>query len=163
MQKDQSIVSIFGTRGTPGYIAPEMFSRMYGGVSHKSNVYSYGMLIIEMIGGKKNHDTGESHSSELYFPDWIYKDLEEGNIHSRSLAHAGEENGIIMKMTLVSLWCIQINPSNRPSISRVVEMLEGPLQSIPYPPKPVVSSPVGTPLQFSDASYSYNNSERFNK
>ncbi|MED6204586.1 hypothetical protein PIB30_010440 [Stylosanthes scabra] len=138
-----------------------MFSRMYGGISHKSDVYSYGMLIIEMIGGKKNHDTRESHSSELYFPDWIYKDLEEGNIHSRSLAHEGEENDITTKITLVSLWCIQINPSNRPSMSRVVEMLEGPLQSIPYPPKPVLSSPTRPSLQFSDASYSsggFNNS-----
>ncbi|MED6128010.1 hypothetical protein PIB30_093524 [Stylosanthes scabra] len=67
---DESIVSILGTRGTPGYIAPEMFSRIYGEVSHKSDVYSYGMLILEMIGGRKNYDTGgESHSDDLYFPN----------------------------------------------------------------------------------------------
>jgi hypothetical protein len=34
------------------------------------------MLILEMIGGRKNYDTGGSYTSEMYFPDWIYKDLE---------------------------------------------------------------------------------------
>ncbi|RYR27850.1 hypothetical protein Ahy_B01g051912 [Arachis hypogaea] len=42
---------------TPGYIALEMFGRMYGGASHKSYVYSYGILILEMIREKKNYDT----------------------------------------------------------------------------------------------------------
>ncbi|MED6186722.1 hypothetical protein PIB30_069476 [Stylosanthes scabra] len=50
-KKDQSIVSIIGTRGTPGNIALEVFSRAYGEVSHKSDVYSYGMLILEITGG----------------------------------------------------------------------------------------------------------------
>jgi interleukin-1 receptor-associated kinase 1 len=67
---------MIGTRGTIGYIAPDVFSRTYGGVSYKSDVHNYGMLILEMIGGRKNYDTGGSFTSEMYFPDWIYKDLE---------------------------------------------------------------------------------------
>ncbi|MED6204587.1 hypothetical protein PIB30_010441 [Stylosanthes scabra] len=165
-KKDESIVSILGTRGTPGYIAPEMFSRMYGRISHKSDVYSYEMLTLDMIGRRKNYDTGESRSDELYFPDWIYKELVEGNICTKSMPNTEEENGIITKMTLVGLWRIQINASNRPSMSKVVEMLEGPLQSIPYPPKPVVSSPTRPPLQFSGAShrklYETNSTEEVN-
>ena len=58
-----------------GYIAPEAFS---GKVSHKSDVYSYGMLVLGMVGGRKNFDSGVSHTSEIYFPNWIYKDLERG-------------------------------------------------------------------------------------
>ncbi|MED6138505.1 hypothetical protein PIB30_074805, partial [Stylosanthes scabra] len=127
-KKDQSIISILGTRGTPGYIAPEVFSRTYGGVSHKSDVYSYGMLILEIIGGRQNYESEASQSSESYFPDWIYKDLEQGNIPTRCLQHKEEENDIVMKMTSVSLWCIQPNPADRPSISKVIEMLEGPLE-----------------------------------
>ncbi|GAU38136.1 hypothetical protein TSUD_145130 [Trifolium subterraneum] len=75
-QRKDSVVSMLGTRGTIGFIAPEVFSRTYGGVSHKSDVYSYGMLIIEMIEGRKNYDTVGSCTSEMFFPDWIYKDLE---------------------------------------------------------------------------------------
>ncbi|KAL4652082.1 hypothetical protein ACB092_01G207400 [Castanea dentata] len=77
-QRKDSIVSMLGMRGTVGYIAPEVFSRNFGGVSHKSDVYSYGMLVLEMVGGRKNFDVGMSNSSETYFPDWIYKDLEQG-------------------------------------------------------------------------------------
>lgn len=36
--------------GTMGYIAPEVFSRNFGKVSYKSDVYTFGMLLLEMIG-----------------------------------------------------------------------------------------------------------------
>ncbi|CAJ2651511.1 unnamed protein product [Trifolium pratense] len=141
-QRNDSVVSILGTRGTIGYIAPEVFSRTYGGVSHKSDVYSYGMLILEMIGGKKNYDTRGSCTSEMYFPDWIYKDLEQGNNNLENcLASSNEENDMVRKITMVSLWCIQINPLDRPSMSKVIEMLQGPLQSVSYPPKFFLHSP----------------------
>ncbi|KAK7340960.1 hypothetical protein VNO77_21679 [Canavalia gladiata] len=149
-KKKESIVSLLGTRGTPGYIAPEVVCPTYGKVSHKSDVYSYGMLILEIVGGKKNCESGGSATSQMYFPDWIYKDLEEGNvIYANNLAITDQDNDLIRKITLVSLWCIQTNPLNRPSISKVIEMLEGPLQSVPYPPKPILYSPQRSPIQFS--------------
>ncbi|KAL3578458.1 hypothetical protein D5086_019962 [Populus alba] len=49
------------------------------------------------------------------------------------------------KMILASLWCIQTDPSNRPPMSRVVEMLQGSLESLPIPPKPYLSSPPRSP------------------
>ena len=64
-QRKDSTVSILGTRGTIGYMAPEVFNRAFSGVSYKSDVYSYGMLILEMIGGKKNYDSGGSCTSEM--------------------------------------------------------------------------------------------------
>ncbi|RHN47480.1 putative glycerophosphodiester phosphodiesterase, protein kinase RLK-Pelle-LRK10L-2 family [Medicago truncatula] len=148
---DDSIVSILGTRGTIGYIAPEVFSRTFGGVSHKSDVYSYGMLILEMIGGRKNYDTGGSCTSEMYFSDWIYKDLELSNNLNCS-ANSEEENDMARKITMISLWCIQTNPSDRPSMSKVIEMLQGPLGSVPYPPKPFLYSPERPSLQISYVS-----------
>ncbi|XP_073222897.1 uncharacterized protein [Cicer arietinum] len=150
-QRNDSIVSILGTRGTIGYIAPEVFSRSYGGVSHKSDVYSYGMLMLEMIGGRKNYDTGGSYTTEMYFPDLIYKDLELNN-SLNCLANSEEENDLVRKTTMVSLWCIQTNPLDRPSMSKVIEMLQGPLESISYPPKPFLYSPKISSLQTSDAS-----------
>ncbi|XP_057436522.1 LEAF RUST 10 DISEASE-RESISTANCE LOCUS RECEPTOR-LIKE PROTEIN KINASE-like 2.4 [Lotus japonicus] len=152
-KRKESIVSMLGTRGTPGYIAPEVFSRAFGGVSHKSDVYSYGMLILEMVGGRKNYDSGGgSQSSEMYFPDWIYKDLEQGDVHTNCLVITEEEHEMARKMILVSLWCIQTRSSERPSMSKVVEMLEGTLQSVPYPPKPILYSPEKLSLHISDIS-----------
>ncbi|KAJ6936196.1 hypothetical protein NC652_011049 [Populus alba x Populus x berolinensis] len=137
----ESKVSMIGARGTVGYIAPEVFCRNFGGVSYKSDVYSYGMMVLEMVREIKKIYTGSSETSEMYFPDWFYKYLEPGDI---TLLHGGiseEEEEIIKKMILVGLWCIQTIPSDRPSMTKVVEMFEGSLHSLQIPLKPVLSSP----------------------
>ncbi|KAG7548389.1 Protein kinase-like domain superfamily [Arabidopsis suecica] len=138
-QKRESILSLQDARGTIGYIAPEVFSGMYGRVSHKSDVYSYGMLVLEMIGAqnKETEETVASNSSSAYFPDWIYKDLENGE-HTWKFGDeiTREEKEIAKKMTLVGLWCIQPCPLNRPPMNRVVEMMEGSLDALEVPPKP---------------------------
>ncbi|WJX15098.1 hypothetical protein P8452_05283 [Trifolium repens] len=139
--KKESIVSIFGARGTPGYIAPELFSRNFGGVSHKSDVYSYGMMVLEMVGRRKNIKVEVDCSSELYFPHWIYKRLElNQDLGLRCIKNEIDEE-MVRKMTVVSLWCIQTDPSHRPAMHKVVEMLKGSLQVLEIPPKPFLSSP----------------------
>ena len=50
-----------------GYIAPEMLSRNLGNVSYKSDVFSYGMLLLEMIGDRKNIDITMDNTSQVYF------------------------------------------------------------------------------------------------
>ncbi|GMY24339.1 PR5-like receptor kinase, partial [Fagus crenata] len=52
-----------------------------------------------------------------------------------------EEEETTRKMILVGLWCIQTNPSDRPSMNKVVEMLKGSLHSLQIPPKPFLYSP----------------------
>ncbi|XLT56365.1 hypothetical protein HN873_048969 [Arachis hypogaea] len=137
-KKDKSVVSILDRRGIPGYISPEMFSRRNGRVSHKSDVYSYGMLILEMIGGNDNYDIGESHSTE-YFSDWILKDIKEDKIRLLRFASGKDDEDIIKKILFVGLWCIQMNPSDRPKMCKVVEMLQGKLESISL--ESIISSP----------------------
>ncbi|XP_057489469.1 uncharacterized protein LOC130775367 [Actinidia eriantha] len=139
-QRKESIISMMGARGTAGYIAPEVFSRAFGRVSHKSDVYSYGMLVLEMIGAREKVG-GVSQTSEIYFPDWIYEHLERGRDLTLRGANTTEEKEIMRKMILVGLWCIQTNPLDRPRMSRVVEMLEGSLESLQIPPKPILYSP----------------------
>ncbi|XP_038984726.1 PR5-like receptor kinase [Phoenix dactylifera] len=135
-----SILSMADTRGTIGYIAPEVFSRNFGVVSSKSDVYSYGMMLLEMVGGRKNIDVGAGETSEIYFPHWIYKHLEQdGGLQAYGVTVETEE--IARKMILVGLWCIQTNPENRPSMSMVVDMLQGSLSDLQLPPNPVLSSP----------------------
>ncbi|KAI8539062.1 hypothetical protein RHMOL_Rhmol09G0152200 [Rhododendron molle] len=148
----ESIILLTGARGTVGYIAPEVFSRHFGGVSHKSDVYSYGMMVLEMVGVRKNISIEVDHSSEIYFPHWVYKRLEadeELGLHGNM---DDEANASARKMIIVGLWCIQTDPSHRPSMSRVVEMLEGRLESLQIPPKPFLSSPSRSPVEYSSST-----------
>jgi serine/threonine protein kinase len=66
--KEQSAVSITTARGTVGYIAPEVFSRNFGNVSSKADVYSFGILLLEIVGGMKNFDVTVENSGQIYFP-----------------------------------------------------------------------------------------------
>ncbi|KAK8490137.1 hypothetical protein V6N13_097274 [Hibiscus sabdariffa] len=134
--RTDSIVSMMEARGTIGYIAPEVFCRNIGSVSHKSDVYSYGMMILEMAGGRKNLDVGVHETSEIYFPHWIHRNLEQDNIGPEMLGLLSKEEAeIARKMIIVGLWCIQTNPKDRPSISKVKDMLET-KEALKIPPKP---------------------------
>ncbi|CAH8307912.1 unnamed protein product [Eruca vesicaria subsp. sativa] len=148
----ESVMSMLDARGTVGYIAPEVFSNNFGGVSHKSDVYSYGMVVLEMIGAKNIENFGSNNSS-MYFPEWIYKDFGRGEI-MRIFGDqlTKEEERIAKKMVLVGLWCIQTNPSDRPPMIKVIEMLEGDLEALQVPPKPLFSLPTVTvPETFEDS------------
>ncbi|VVA38896.1 PREDICTED: rust resistance kinase Lr10 [Prunus dulcis] len=143
---DNSIVSLTAARGTLGYIAPELFYKNIGGISYKADVYSFGMLLMEMAGRRKNLNATIEKSSQIYFPTWAFdqliyfptwafdqlsdgKDIKIGDA-------TDEEEKIIKKMMIVALWCIQMKPSDRPSMNKAVEMLEGEIESLEMPPKP---------------------------
>ncbi|KAF3963174.1 hypothetical protein CMV_012410 [Castanea mollissima] len=105
--------------------------------------------IKEMVGGRKNIDVSVDLTSEIYFPHWIYKRLElNEELGLLGLLKEGDED-TARKMIIVSLWCIQTNPSNRPLMSKVVDMLEGSLESLQIPPKPCLSSPPRSPIDSS--------------
>ncbi|CAJ2674404.1 unnamed protein product [Trifolium pratense] len=111
--RDRSMVSMTTARGTLGYIAPEVFSRNFGNVSYKSDVYSYGMMLLETIGGRKITEDSEENSSHVYYPEWIYNlidDQEEMRIH---VDNEGDEE-IARKMAIVGLWCTQWHAMHRP-------------------------------------------------
>ncbi|GLT91837.1 hypothetical protein SLE2022_097080 [Rubroshorea leprosula] len=138
--RKESMVSMADARGTIGYIAPEVFCRNIGRVSHKSDVYSYGMMVLEMVGERENVNFESNHSSE-YFPQRIYKHLELDEELGIWNIRNEDDKERARKMTIVGLWCIQTNPSDRPPISKVLEMLQGNLDSLEIPPKPFFSSP----------------------
>ncbi|XP_060675570.1 rust resistance kinase Lr10-like isoform X3 [Ziziphus jujuba] len=132
---DNSIVSLTAARGTMGYIAPEMFYKNIGPVSNKADVYSYGMLLMEMASRRKNLNVAAEHTSQIYFPSWVYDQFNEGYDLEMGDATEGESK-IRKKMIVVALWCIQMKPSDRPSINKVKKMLEGEVDSLQMPPKP---------------------------
>ncbi|KAF8696673.1 hypothetical protein HU200_036295 [Digitaria exilis] len=138
--RDQSIVTMTAARGTMGYIAPELYSRNFGGVSHKSDVYSFGMLVLEMVSGRRNSDPSVDSQNEVYLPEWIFEKVITGQDMVFAREITAEEKEKVRKLAIVALWCIQWNPRNRPSMTRVVNMLTGSLENLQMPPKPFVSS-----------------------
>ncbi|XP_075099520.1 rust resistance kinase Lr10-like [Nicotiana tabacum] len=146
---DNSIVTLTAARGTIGYVAPELINRSIGPISYKADVYSFGMLLIEIAGMKGNSAAREDMSSQ-YFPHWIYDQFDkEKEIEVLDETH--DDEMIIKKLTLVALWCIQMNPLDRPSMTKVVEMLEGELQALQTPPRPFESLQP-SPLEFNLSS-----------
>ncbi|XP_042493309.1 rust resistance kinase Lr10-like [Macadamia integrifolia] len=145
MDKDHSHVSLTRARGTPGYVAPEMWLKNYGPVTEKSDVYSYGMTLLEMIGGRTNYDLEAEESSQAYFPLWAFNKVKIGESpllmrkkeNALAVIDQGKEGdeAIVERICLVGLWCIQHIPSNRPYMDRVIQMLEGSAE-IDIPPNP---------------------------
>lgn len=129
----ESAISIVGARGTIGYIAPEVYSKQFGIISSKSDVYSYGMMVLEMVGAREKHNTSSNgDSSSQYFPQWLYEHLDEYCISASEIN--GETTELVRKMIIVGLWCIQVIPSDRPTMTKVVEMLEGSTSNLELPP-----------------------------
>ncbi|CAO2198858.1 unnamed protein product [Urochloa humidicola] len=135
----ESIVSMAGARGTIGFIAPEVFSRSFGVVSTKSDIYSFGMVLLEMVGGRRNVQTHPDKSSQIYFPEWLHGHLSNGGtLETFEVTSATEE--IATKMALIGLWCIQMMPEARPSITKVIDMLERSVTELEIPPMQFLSS-----------------------
>ncbi|KAK8466859.1 hypothetical protein PHAVU_008G175200 [Phaseolus vulgaris] len=136
--KNPSLVSMTAARGTLGYMAPEVFSRNFGNVSYKSDIYSYGMLLLEMVGGRKNVDMSSSENIHVLYPDWIHN-LVDGDIRIH-IEYEGDVK-IAKKLAIVGLWCIQWQPVNRPSIKSVIQMLETKEEhQLTVPPNPFHST-----------------------
>ncbi|CAA3020900.1 Serine threonine kinase [Olea europaea subsp. europaea] len=153
--KKQSILSTVGTRGTIGYIAPEVFCRNFGGMSYKSDIYSYGMMVREMAGAKKIVEVGSTKSSENHFTDQVYELIAVRETMKFDELMSSEDKETAKKMFLVGFWCIQTIPSDRPSMTKVLEMLKGSLESIEVPPKPFLFSPRMPTQDFSPSLSTY--------
>ncbi|KAL4284859.1 hypothetical protein GQ457_16G024640 [Hibiscus cannabinus] len=125
--KDQDIEAFLRNNGT---LAPKRYT--YSDVKRMTDSFK------EKLGkgGRKNLDVGVHESSEIYFPHWIHRNLEQDNIGPEMLGLLSKEEAeIARKMIIVGLWCIQTNPKDRPSISTVKDMLET-KEALQIPPKP---------------------------
>jgi len=131
MTREQS--HVFTTlRGTRGYLAPEWLTTY--AISEKSDVYSFGMVLLEIIGGRKNFDSEET-SEKCFFPAYAFKQMEEGkleNILDAELEYDASDERL-SRAVRVALWCTQEAFASRPSMGKVVQMLEG-VMHIPEPP-----------------------------
>ncbi|KAK4262561.1 hypothetical protein QN277_028109 [Acacia crassicarpa] len=124
-------------RGTVGYIAPEWFKNV--SVTAKVDVYSYGVMLLEIISCRRNVEKqmGEVDEEEAILTDWAYDCYMEGRIDNlvENDEEAMADIGRLKKWVMIAIWCIQENPDVRPSMKTVMQMLEG-LVDIPNPPPP---------------------------
>uniref|UniRef100_A0A0R0J7I4 Serine-threonine/tyrosine-protein kinase catalytic domain-containing protein n=1 Tax=Glycine max TaxID=3847 RepID=A0A0R0J7I4_SOYBN len=114
--RKESIIFVSDARGTIGYVAPE---------------------------GEKNINAEASHTSEIYFPHWVCNMLEQGGDLRPNGVIVTEENKVVKRMTVVGLWCVQTFPKDRPTMTRVVDMLEGKINSREIPQNLLFLLPLG--------------------
>ncbi|XP_059432732.1 G-type lectin S-receptor-like serine/threonine-protein kinase LECRK1 [Corylus avellana] len=125
-----------GIRGTRGYLAPEWYKNTP--ISVRADVYSYGMVLLEILCCRKNIELNVSNNEEVVLSTWIYKcfvgrELDK-IVHGEEVDKTALEN-----MVKLGLWCIQDEPALRPSMKSVLLMLEG-ITEISIPPCPAATS-----------------------
>ncbi|VVB06885.1 unnamed protein product [Arabis nemorensis] len=114
-------------------MAPEY--AMNGQFSVKTDVFSFGVLVIEVITGKRNNWSPEEESS-LFLLSYVWKSWREGkvlNIVDPSLIETRGLSDEIMKCIHISLLCVQENAESRPTMASVVVMLNANSLTFPRP------------------------------
>nr|GMD49270.1 receptor-like cytosolic serine/threonine-protein kinase RBK1 [Ipomoea batatas] len=106
--------------GTFGYMAPEYF--MHGIVDEKTDVFAFGVLLLELITGRQAVD-----SSRQSLAMWAKPLLEQNNIKEIADPRLGDLYNVVeMERSMsVALSCIQHLPNMRPNMKKVVEVLKG--------------------------------------
>ncbi|CAN1320831.1 Protein NSP-INTERACTING KINASE 3 [Linum perenne] len=112
-------------RGTVGHIAPEYLST--GQSSEKTDVFGFGILLLELITGQKALDFGRGTHQKGVMLDWVKKLHQEGKLQLMvdKVLRGNLDRVEVEEMVQVALLCTQFNPIHRPKMSEVLKMLEG--------------------------------------
>ncbi|XP_030447747.1 G-type lectin S-receptor-like serine/threonine-protein kinase LECRK3 [Syzygium oleosum] len=135
LKMDQSYTHT-NIRGTRGYVAPEWFRNWP--ITMKVDVYSYGVLLLEIICCRSclGGEMGGERETEL-LTDWAYDCFMDGKLDAlvEGDIEALSEREKLKNLAMVAFWCIQEDPSLRPTMKKVTQMLEGAVE-VPVPPCP---------------------------
>ncbi|XP_024926688.3 G-type lectin S-receptor-like serine/threonine-protein kinase LECRK2 [Ziziphus jujuba] len=138
LKKDQTRTTT-GIRGTRGYVAPEWFKNLP--VSAKVDVYSFGIVLLELICCRKNFEA-EAQENQMILSDWAYDCYHDRNL--KLLVENDEEAMAdikrVEKYVMVAIWCIQEDPSLRPTMKEVTQMLEETIEVAVPPDLPSFTS-----------------------
>ncbi|XP_073298910.1 cysteine-rich receptor-like protein kinase 43 [Primulina huaijiensis] len=121
--------------GTDGYMAPEYL--MHGSLSIKADVFSFGVVVLELISGEKNYPfTRDPDSKNLL--EWaykLYKKQEALKIMDPALASSADPQ-LIAVCIHMGLLCVQSDPQLRPDMGRVIMILSKKSGALEEPSKP---------------------------
>lgn len=121
--------------GTNGYMAPEYV--MHGHLSVKADVFSFGVLILELISGQKN-STFDVNLDAQNLLEWAWKLYKKGRsleVLDPSLASSAVAEQVAMCVQ-IGLLCTQADPQSRPNMRRVVVMLSKKPGTLEEPTRP---------------------------
>uniref|UniRef100_A0A2N9IK67 Protein kinase domain-containing protein n=1 Tax=Fagus sylvatica TaxID=28930 RepID=A0A2N9IK67_FAGSY len=123
-------------RGTRGYVAPEWHRK--SPVTVKVDVYSFGVVLLEIICCRKNVDYNLSEE-EAILEEWACHCFETGE-SDKLVNDEDVDKGQLERMIKVAIWCIQDEPSIRPSMKKVLLMLEGTVEILIPPSLTIVTT-----------------------
>ncbi|XP_002983367.2 probable LRR receptor-like serine/threonine-protein kinase At1g56130 [Selaginella moellendorffii] len=109
--------------GTIGYLSPEYAMR--GQLTEKADVYSFGVLALEIVSGRSNLDTSLP-ADMVYLLEWawnLYERKQEMDMVDKELTDVSQEEAA--RVIKVALLCSHAVASSRPAMSHVVAMLVG--------------------------------------
>ncbi|CAL4896318.1 unnamed protein product [Urochloa decumbens] len=133
--RDQSQGVTSRIAGTYGYMAPEYAMR--GQYSVKSDVFSLGVLILEMVTGRKNNSFADSEQSvdllSLVWEHWTTGAIEE--LIDPFLGRRAPRDQVL-KLVNIALLCVQDSPADRPAMSSLNVMLSSNTVSLQVPSRP---------------------------
>ncbi|CAL4910938.1 unnamed protein product [Urochloa decumbens] len=154
--QDQSQAVTSHIAGTYGYMAPEY--AMHGQYSVKSDIYSLGVLILEMVTGRKNSSFFDLEQSvdllSLVWEHWTTGTIAE--LLDPFLLGRRAPQDQMSKLVNIGLLCVQDNPADRPAMSSVNVMLSSDTVSLQVPSKPTFCTP-----EMEDPSHLY--SDAYNR
>jgi hypothetical protein len=126
-------------RGTIGYLAPEWISG--SPVTSKVDVYSYGMVLFEIVSGRRNNSSQDQCFGDgdysAFFPLQAARRLRSGEIVSLVDPNLRGDVNLegVERVCKIACWCIQDNEFDRPTMAEVVQFLEG-VAVVHMPPVP---------------------------
>ncbi|XP_060193120.1 cysteine-rich receptor-like protein kinase 10 isoform X3 [Lycium barbarum] len=122
--------------GTYGYMAPEY--AMHGQFSVKSDVFSFGVLVLEILSGQKNTSfrNGESVKDLLSYAWSNWRNGTAINFIDPMLRGTSGLVRDIMRYIHIALLCVQENVADRPTMAAVVLMISSLSMSLPVPSGP---------------------------
>ncbi|CAL5344691.1 unnamed protein product [Camellia sinensis] len=121
--------------GTYGYMSPEY--AMHGKFSVKSDVFSFGVLVLEIISGKKNNTFYQSECAEnlLSYAWKLWREEKPLELMDSTLEGSYSINEVI-RCIHIGLLCVQEDPDARPSMATIVVMLNSYSVNLSIPQQP---------------------------
>ncbi|KAG0558418.1 hypothetical protein KC19_10G026500 [Ceratodon purpureus] len=121
----RSVIITQQCAGTLGYVAPEYMD--HGELSDKADVYSFGVLLLEIVSGKRNRDL-TMPEDEVYLPNRAWKLHKENrllDLKDPTLLVSDAEAVEVQRVLETAVLCVQNAPEKRPSMFQVAAMLAG--------------------------------------